>query len=126
MFRLVICSLFGFALLGVGLAAGPNDFKDFPVKAEVGKEFAYDLAKDHGKAKYTQHSGPKGLTVSSEGEIKWTPTEADIGKHNLIFFNDADKKINISRYKIEVVPPGGAKAAGKTAAPGKTGASKTG
>lgn len=78
---------------------------ELPRKAAIGREFVYQLTTDKGKATYNQVSGPKGLTISGDGLVRWTPEAGMDGVYEiLVQVNGRD----LQRYKIVVEDPAAA------------------
>jgi predicted Zn finger-like uncharacterized protein len=82
------------------------DRAELPRAAEVGKPFKYQLSHPTEKVRmYTLHSGPKGLKMSKEGLIQWTPEAAQIGSHKMIVGVVTAKMSGANIYTVVVADP---------------------
>jgi predicted Zn finger-like uncharacterized protein len=73
-----------------------KDGAELPRQAKVGELFTFKLKDAKGTQKWTRLQSPEGLEISSDGVIRWTPTERQVGTHELV--------TNAGRFKITVVP----------------------
>ncbi|MGH7170044.1 MAG: putative Ig domain-containing protein, partial [Gemmataceae bacterium] len=80
---------------------------ELPRKAEAGKPFKYQLSRPMEKVRsYTLHNGPKGLKMSKEGLIQWTPEPGQVGSHKLLVGVVTDKRSGADIYTVVVSAPG--------------------
>jgi predicted Zn finger-like uncharacterized protein len=83
---------------------------ELPRVAEVGKPFTYQLSRPMEKVRsYTLHNGPKGLKMSKEGLIQWTPEPGQVGSHRLLVGVVTAKMSGADIYTVVVAAPGAAK-----------------
>jgi hypothetical protein len=82
------------------------DRAELPRAAEVGKPFKYQLSHPTEKVRmYTLHSGPKGMKMSKEGLIQWTPEAGQVGPHKLIVGVVTAKMSGANIYTVVVADP---------------------
>ncbi|HWG47788.1 MAG TPA: leucine-rich repeat domain-containing protein [Gemmataceae bacterium] len=91
-----------------------SDRAELPRVAEVGKPFTYQLSRPMEKVRsYTLHNGPKGLKMSKEGLIQWTPEPGQVGSHRLLVGVVTAKISGADIYTVVVAAPGASAARGK-------------
>lgn len=74
----------------VALGTPPRIVEGQPLRQQIGK--------DVKGAEYAIDKAPKGLTLSAAGQLAWTPTKEQIGRHEL--------RIKVTKNKQTVVVPG--------------------
>ena len=96
-------------LMAASLAIADSDYPNplppgsvLPSKAKSGQRFVFDLAMGR-RGTFAMIEGPRGLAISREGQLQWTPLTEQIGTHEfqvkLAFDKDATE---LHRYRIEV------------------------
>ncbi|MEJ2046007.1 MAG: putative Ig domain-containing protein, partial [Reinekea sp.] len=74
--------------------------------AIVGEQYSYNVVatdEDGDELTFTLQTGPQGMTLSSTGELRWTPTADQIGSHSInIAVSDGVAQLSQS-YTLEVV-----------------------
>lgn len=77
--------------------------ENFPKKVKEDKPIEFQLYADEVTGTFTVMQGPKGVTVSPEGVVKWTPTRADRGEQNIKIKAVVGGAIRFVRLVTEVV-----------------------
>ncbi len=75
-----------------------------------GKPFRQQALKGAGSARISMDAPPKGLSISPTGDLTWTPTPTQIGKHPLRFLVKNDKSTQLVLTDLLVVSADDAKA----------------
>lgn len=76
-----------------------------PTHVAVGEWFKYPMhtKSKRGYLQYKLASGPAGMQISGEGEVRWKPSRNDIGSHDVIVIvSDASGQETFHTFELEV------------------------
>jgi S1-C subfamily serine protease len=100
------------AVAAAGTPASGGSGEDFPEKAVEGVAVTVRLVPKGTTATFTVVNGPKGMAISPDGMLTWTPDATQVGAQQAKIKIEVGGDVSFKRFACEVLPKDAAKAAG--------------